>query len=248
MPACHLPTVWTTEYWKHQNLACVKSLLDNYPVCYSVLLGYTSTGTWPYTAYWSKLFQMGKKREIGQPRPGNYWRHYLECVWHFVAEVRDSHTQAMMKFHIVAIWSARWWNIFTCFSVRGCPSSLSGSSGSFSSPNYPRDYDNNLRCSWGITVPSGYLVKVTFGSFKVENRWDYLRIYDGPSSSSAQLAVLTGPRSTPFVYLSTGTRLWFTFHTDHSVVEPGFHATYTAGKYKHRPAGLSLFRFILVSG
>ena len=133
------------------------------------------------------------------------------------------------------------------FSVRGCPSSLTGYFGVFSSPNYPQNYDNNLRCSWGITVPSGYRVQVTSGSFNTESGFDYLRIYDGPSSSSAQLAALTGPRSTPFVYLSTGTRLWFTFHTDHSVVTSGFQATYTAGMYKHRPGGLSLFRIFLVS-
>ena len=45
---------------------------------------------------------------------------------------------------------------------------LTGLSGSFSSPNYPTNYSQYSRCSWNITVPSGYFIKVSFLDFKLD--------------------------------------------------------------------------------
>ena len=115
-----------------------------------------------------------------------------------------------------------------CLSVSGCPSSMTRSSGSFSSPNYPNYYDNNKGCSWGITVPSGHRVVVKFDTFRIYNGNDYLRIYDGSSSSSTQLVSLSGYQSTPRVYSSSGSSMWFSFYSDGSGTQKGFHATFTS--------------------
>ena len=120
---------------------------------------------------------------------------------------------------------------FTCNGLcffSGCPSSTTRYSGSFSSPNYPSYYYNNQRCSWGITVPSGYRVEVKFDTFRTYNRNDYLKIYDGSSSSSTQLTSLSGYQSTPRVYSSSGSSMWFSFYSDSSGTQKGFHATFTA--------------------
>ena len=114
------------------------------------------------------------------------------------------------------------------FLFTGCPSSSNlVYSGRFSSPNFPNFYRNNERCSWGITVPSGYRVKVEFHTFELEQGWDYLYIYDGPSNYSPQLSRISGSKSTCFFY-SSGKSLWFYFHTDGSGTYKGFYATYTA--------------------
>ena len=39
--------------------------------------------------------------------------------------------------------------------------------GHFSSPNFPKTYPNKLHCSWGIQVPKGCSVKISFSFFEV---------------------------------------------------------------------------------
>ena len=117
--------------------------------------------------------------------------------------------------------------IITYFA--GCPSSkYRGLSGSFASPNYPGNYPDNERCSWGITVPSGYRLKLVFLDFYTEAGYDLLKIHDGPSSSSTEIASISGRYSSGLVYNSSGPALWFEFSSDVSVTRRGFHASYTA--------------------
>ena len=111
----------------------------------------------------------------------------------------------------------------------GCPSSVSGkNSGRFASPNYPNNYPNNDNCSWGITVPDGFIARVKFSHFNTEGNYDKLWIYDGPSALSSLLVTLTGDLSTPREIISTGSSLWFNFRSDHSDSRRGFEATFTA--------------------
>ena len=44
---------------------------------------------------------------------------------------------------------------------------LTGESGEFKSPNFPRNYPNNVECNWEITVPEGKKVHLRFHSFNV---------------------------------------------------------------------------------
>ena len=111
----------------------------------------------------------------------------------------------------------------------GCPSSVSEmDSGRFVSPNYPNNYPDDEDCSWGITVPDGFLVKVDFSHFNTESNYDELQIYDGPSASSPLLVTLTGDLSTPPQVISTGSSVWFNFHSDDSASRRGFEATFRA--------------------
>ncbi len=45
---------------------------------------------------------------------------------------------------------------------------LNGSSGFFSSPNFPNNFPANSNCTWNITVPTGRIIKVTFLNFTLE--------------------------------------------------------------------------------
>ena len=117
-----------------------------------------------------------------------------------------------------------------CLFVSGCPSSVSGLSGSISSPNYPNNYNVGQQCFWGITVSNGYRIELTFQSFDTEQGYDYLSIYDGNSTSSPKLAhQLQGHLSTPLVYQSTGSSMWFHFLSDVIIPDKGFYATFRAG-------------------
>ena len=45
---------------------------------------------------------------------------------------------------------------------------LNGSSGLFTSPNFPNNFPANSNCTWNITVPAGRIIKITFFSFTLE--------------------------------------------------------------------------------
>ena len=51
-------------------------------------------------------------------------------------------------------------------SFTACDSgeSLTGTSGFFTSPNFPSKVPQYSNCTWNITVPNGYIIKITFHS------------------------------------------------------------------------------------
>ena len=116
--------------------------------------------------------------------------------------------------------------IVACFADE-CPRDQNGShSGNFSSPDYPINYPNKKRCTWGITVPADYRILVAFDVFITQRNSDVLKIYDGASNSSDVLVSLSGDLSSS-TYGSSGSSLWFEFTSDGSITAKGFHATYT---------------------
>ena len=61
--------------------------------------------------------------------------------------------------------------LINLFSYAACVSpgdSLSGSTGNFSSPNFPNNFPTNSHCNWTITVPAGRIIKVTFFTFALD--------------------------------------------------------------------------------
>ena len=54
--------------------------------------------------------------------------------------------------------------------VAACTSGeyLNGFSGIFSTPNFPNNYPQYSRCIWNITVPRGYIIKLSFLYFQME--------------------------------------------------------------------------------
>ena len=111
---------------------------------------------------------------------------------------------------------------------------LSGSSGFFSSPNFPSNFPKNSSCTWNITVPIGYTIKVSFLNFTLE------RCYLWPTTSKAHVLItnvasaplrlqslqLCGPSLPPPVYsLGNSIQVIFTSFTNQL---SGFNASYTA--------------------
>ena len=53
------------------------------------------------------------------------------------------------------------------------------------------EYEHNADCQWRLACPSGNTVRLVFSSFHVENNFDYVNVYDGPSDSDSWLGLYT---------------------------------------------------------
>ena len=105
---------------------------------------------------------------------------------------------------------------------------LTRSNGSFSSPNFPDNYPSYSRCTWNITVPSGYIIKVSFLYFHLDpyQNHDRVTITNVASNEGHHPFQLYG-QSLPDPVYSVGNSIQVIFATlnnQHS----GFNATYKA--------------------
>ncbi|XP_002071743.3 cubilin homolog [Drosophila willistoni] len=118
------------------------------------------------------------------------------------------------------------------YRIDGCLGEFRESSGSFSSPNYPNMYPNNLECYWVIHVEMGQAIELTIDHLDLEESTnctkDALIISNHPTESS------THERHcgvTPqLVITSVGHKLHVRFTSDDSHNGLGFRATYRAVK------------------
>ena len=108
--------------------------------------------------------------------------------------------------------------------------------GEFASFGYPLPYSNDVKCSWKIEAPAGYVIQLTFNSFHLEqskyadclwNANDFVGILD--SSLDGQLQRRIGTfcgSSLPPVIQSNYSSVYVNFETDSTGRYPGFHASY----------------------
>jgi len=91
-----------------------------------------------------------------------------------------------------------------------------------------KNYYDNEDYTYTIAPPNAQSVTVNFSSFNLEANYDYLYIYNGPSTASPQItgSPFTGTVS-PGTFTSSGGSLTFQFTSDVSTVAAGFNATYT---------------------
>jgi len=100
-----------------------------------------------------------------------------------------------------------------------------GLMGSLVFPNQA-PYGNDSLKQWRIRVPFGR-VKLLFNSFNLESNWDYLTVYDGPSSGSTVLAQLSGNQLPPLL-LSSGKEVLLRFRSDCAISDQGFSLNWLA--------------------
>ena len=124
--------------------------------------------------------------------------------------------------------------------VAACTSGeyLTGFSGFFSTPNFPSNYPQYSKCTWNITVPSGYIIKLSFLYFRLKP-YQYIPCYHASearvtvtnvaSDDGYQPFMLCGQSLPPPVY-SVGNSVQVIFTSLRSQY-PGFNATYTAITY-----------------
>jgi len=112
--------------------------------------------------------------------------------------------------------------------VGTCGGNFVGNQGSLASPNYPNDYDNNLRCVYVIEVEADRRVELTFGDFSLENqntcRWDALEVDLGDGVKVPMK--MCGSEYPAASLVSIGNKMEITLISDGSVTDRGFMADY----------------------
>jgi CUB domain. len=102
--------------------------------------------------------------------------------------------------------------------------------GEFTTNNYPQEYNKNSECQWVIQVTKGFQIELNFTDFRLEDSFDYVDIYDGPTKSSKSIGRYTGFRDIPIATSSSNSMSVY-FYTDGEDQYPGFRAVYKAGKF-----------------
>ena len=129
--------------------------------------------------------------------------------------------------------------------VAACTSGeyLNGFSGFFSTPNFPSNFLQYSRCTWNITVPIGYIIKLSFLYFRLEpyqfSQYIFRCYYYTPGARVTVTNVALDEVYQPFILCgqqlpdpvySVGNSIQVIF-TSLSSQYSGFNATYTAITY-----------------
>ena len=104
---------------------------------------------------------------------------------------------------------------------------LTSASGSFSDGSGASSYNNNADCKWLIQPSGATSITLSFSSFALETCCDYVRIYDGTTTSAPLLGSFNGTSLPPSI-TSTGGDMLVHFTTDGSVTAAGWSASYTS--------------------
>ena len=108
-------------------------------------------------------------------------------------------------------------------------------SGSFASPNYPKNYGDNLHVRWLINGQD--YVSISFPYFNTEENFDFARVYGGNSTSSPLLLEASGYDSSAskgyrghyqHSVVSPTSEMLVVFNTDKSGARVGFQARYSS--------------------
>ncbi len=83
------------------------------------------------------------------------------------------------------------------------------------------NYANNENNKFTISSPNGEQVRADFIAFNLEANYDYMYIYDGPSTASPLIGQYSGTAIPPSA-LSTGTSLTFRFTSDGATIASGY--------------------------
>ncbi|XP_052791896.1 deleted in malignant brain tumors 1 protein-like [Mya arenaria] len=208
---------------------------DAQTVCY--ILGYYGSTTY-YRSYYIEgrgygaimiedLQCRGREWSLAQCDSGpwlsnNYCSHYDDVGVDCSGQISAMTTEATST-----------WSPDTSSNSPNCGGYFNGWSGYIASPNYPYHYDNNLRCTYHLSVPSGHRVCLYIEDMNLETCCDHLRLYDGPSSSYQLISSVTSTAAPGISWndteiCSTGPTMTAVFTTDGSVTPTGFNATYSA--------------------
>ncbi|XP_076821762.1 CUB and sushi domain-containing protein 1-like isoform X3 [Clavelina lepadiformis] len=92
----------------------------------------------------------------------------------------------------------------------------------FTSPYYPGNYPDNIRCAWIFYAPVGYQVRVNFLDIQIESCCDNIEISD---EEGAVLIFVPGSADNTFIARANVLHIWF--DTNRDTTFRGFNASYT---------------------
>eukprot|EP00795_Rhopilema_esculentum_P014104 gene14104-5092_t len=113
-----------------------------------------------------------------------------------------------------------------------CGGSLSGDTGTFTSPDYPRAYPRSRVCTWVITARALHSVQLRFTTFNMQTgapcNTDYVEVRNGDSEASPLIGRYCGS-ALPALLNSTGTKMFVKFVSNSDSTQlSGFSATYNS--------------------
>ncbi|XP_027443922.1 CUB and zona pellucida-like domain-containing protein 1 [Zalophus californianus] len=115
-------------------------------------------------------------------------------------------------------------------SIPNCGGYLDSLEGSFTSPNYPNPHPELAYCVWHIQVEKGYKIKLNFRDVFLEGdehcRFDFIAVYDGPSTTTGLIGQVCGYVRPTFE--SSSDSLTVVLSTDYANSYRGFSASYTS--------------------
>ncbi|KZC14141.1 Cubilin [Dufourea novaeangliae] len=113
--------------------------------------------------------------------------------------------------------------------IPGCSGVYTAPSGTISTPIDMSTYHQNMECDWRIQLPAGERVQITWSKFELEDsnscQFDFVEIYDGPSSDSQILGRFCGSTIPPLIK-SNSNVLLIIFKSDWSLQKEGFTLSY----------------------
>ncbi|XP_056125886.1 CUB and sushi domain-containing protein 3 isoform X4 [Rhinichthys klamathensis goyatoka] len=112
--------------------------------------------------------------------------------------------------------------------LKTCGMNLSGPSGTFTSPNFPIQYESNSQCVWIISASNpNKVIQINFEEFDLELGYDTLTVGDGGEvgDSKTIIQVLTGS-FVPDLIVSMTHQMWLHLQSDESVGSIGFKINY----------------------
>ncbi|KAF6722152.1 Cubilin [Oryzias melastigma] len=117
-------------------------------------------------------------------------------------------------------------------AIEGCGDTLTGPSGTITSPGHPTSYPHGANCTWFISVQPGNLIRLSFNSFNLEYHYDcnydYLEVYDNGTVETGKKIGRYCGRSVPPSITSSERQLTLLFVSDYSLSTEGFSASYVS--------------------
>ena len=108
---------------------------------------------------------------------------------------------------------------------------LNGESGQITSPGYPNQYENLLKCQYRITVGPNDIIRIDFEEFDTERHNDLVELFDGDSENATSLGKLSGHSNPQSIHTSSN-HLFVKLISDRTVSYRGFKLNYTRVKDK----------------
>lgn len=104
---------------------------------------------------------------------------------------------------------------------------LTAASGTFTDGSGTSDYTNRANCRWLIQPTGATWIQLSFSQFATESSYDFVRVYDGATTSAPLLGSYSGTTLPPSL-TSTGGAMLVVFTSDSSITRAGWEASYTS--------------------
>ncbi|XP_063957982.1 uncharacterized protein LOC129265532 isoform X2 [Lytechinus pictus] len=120
-------------------------------------------------------------------------------------------------------------------SQNECSATYTGLSGDLNSPNYPRKYPNNKKCSYTINVPVGKRIVLQFKDFQIENEGDFSNLQSSCPFDAILVHLgngirmpmkLCGNKQPEEALVSLANTMTLELITDSTIRKKGFSASY----------------------